>query len=368
MTQARICYISPLSIHTYRWTEAFTRKNYEVTLLTDSRTWVAPRIRFIPVYVLPSLNKRTLLRRLLPNTLKLTRLLQKIKPDIVNLHVQYYYSPTIIMNKLPFILTSWGIEVLKLPHTNVLLKTLAKIAATKARMIISDAQCLKDIWVQTGVPEGKIKVIPFGVDMNLFNPKIDGTIVREKLKIEADDVVIISNRAFYNNQYNIECLVNAIPLILERHPNAKFILKGAGPLETYLKSLVKKLEVSHHVRFVGLVPYNQMAQYLRASDIYVSTCFVDSTSVSLLEAMACGLPPVVTDIPGNREWITYGKNGLLYPPKDFTALAERISQLIENPTQRRLFGQRCNQIIKEKATWEKSVAETEKVYEACLRQ
>lgn len=297
----------------------------------------------------------------------ITRLLQKIRPDIVNLHVQYYYSPTIILNKLPFILTSWGIEVLRLPVTNVFLKTLGKIAATKARTIIADAKCLKQIWVQMGVPEDKIKVIPFGVDMNLFNPKIDGSTVREKLKIEADDIVVISNRAFYNNQYNVECLVNAIPLILERHPNVKFILKGAGPLETYLKSLVKKLEVSQHVRFVGLVPYNEMAGYLKASDIYVSTCFIDSTSVSLLEAMACGLPPVVTDILGNREWITNGKNGLLYPPKDFTALAEKITQLIENSTQRKLFGRRCTQLIKQKATWEKSVAEVEKIYQACLK-
>ncbi|TET18890.1 glycosyltransferase family 1 protein [Candidatus Bathyarchaeota archaeon] len=366
MTEARICYISPLSIHTYRWVEAFTQKNYEITLITDSRTWVAPRIHFIPVYVLPPLTKRTLLKRLLPNMLTITRLLQKIKPDIVNLHVQHYYSPTIILNKLPFILTSWGIEVLTLPDTNIFLKTLAKIAATKAHTIIADAKCLKEIWVQTGVPESKIKVVPFGVDMHLFNPKIDGSIVRDELKIKEDDIVIISNRAFYNNQYNIECLVNAIPLILERHPNVKFILKGAGPLETYLKSLVKKLDVSQHVRFVGLVPYNEMAQYLKASDIYVSTCFVDSTSVSLLEAMACGLPPVVTDIPGNTEWITNGRNGLLYPPKDFAALAEKIVQLIENPTQRKLYGQRCNKIIKQKATWEKSVAEVEKIYKACL--
>lgn len=298
--------------------------------------------------------------------LTITRLLRKIKPDIVNLHVQYYYSPTIILNKLPFILTSWGIEVLTLPDANILLKTLAKIAAAKAHTIIADAKCLKEIWVQTGVPESKIEVVPFGVDMNLFNPKIDGSIVREKLKIKEDDIVVISNRAFYNNQYNIECLVNAIPLILERHPNVKFILKGAGPLETYLKSLVKKLDVSQNVRFVGLVPYNEMAQYLEASDIYVSTCFVDSTSVSLLEAMACGLPPVVTDIPGNTEWIKNGRNGLLYPPKDFAALAEKIVQLIENPTQRKLYGQRCNQIIKLKATWEKSVAEVEKIYKACL--
>jgi glycosyltransferase involved in cell wall biosynthesis len=105
-----------------------------------------------------------------------------------------------------------------------------------------------------------------------------------------------------------------------------------------------------------------MAQYLTAANIYVSTSFIDSTSVSLLEAMACGIPPVTTDISGNREWIKNEVNGLLYQPRDHKALAEKITQLIENEDLRKQFGERSRQMIMERAKWEKCVSKMEAIY------
>jgi glycosyltransferase involved in cell wall biosynthesis len=130
--------------------------------------------------------------------------------------------------------------------------------------------------------------------------------------------------------------------------------------------LTKELGISEHVRFVGLVPHREVAQYLCAADIYVSTSFVDSTSVSLLEAMACGVAPVVTDIYGNREWVENGVNGLLYSPKDPKSLAERIIQLIEDEDQRAQFGDKCVEIIRERAIWEKCVSKMEAIYKELL--
>jgi len=299
--------------------------------------------------------------------LEVMRILRRVNPDLVHLHVQHYYSLANILSKIPFVLTSWGLEVETLPQAHFLRKSLARIAAMTASVITVDANCLKKTWVEMGIPENKIKIIPFGVDTNIFKPDVDGSAVRKKLRISKNDIVTISTRPFYNNNhYNIECFIKAIPPIVKKHRNAKFIIKGTGPLENYLKKLVKKLDLSKHVRFVGLVPYSQVSRYLAAADIYVSTCFVDSTSVSLLEAMACGLPPVVTDIPGNREWIEDGENGFLFPPKNSTVLAERVIQLIENPSLRERFGERCFKIIKRRATWRKSVSKMEAIYESFL--
>lgn len=305
---------------------------------------------------------------MLPNTLAMARILRMVKPDIVSLHVQYYYTPSIMVNRLPFALTSWGIEVLQLPSENPLLKTIAKIAAIKSQMIIVDAEVLKKIWVEMGIIESKIKVIPFGVDTNLFNPKIDGGPVRRSLKIEKADVVVISTRPFYNHKYDVECLIKAIPQVVREHSDTTFILKGSGPLEDYFRKLVKKLGVENHVRWVGIVPYDEQAKYLRAADIYVSTCYIDTTSVSLLEAVACALPPIVTDIEGNREWIANEINGLLYPPKDSTVLAQKIIQLIQSSSLRKQFGEKSRQIVQQRATWQKSVEEMQKVYQTMLKQ
>lgn len=346
--------------------EAFAKKDYDVSLITDSNAFVAPKPDLTPIYVLPTLNGTNAPYRLIPNFLEAIRILKKIDPDLVNLHVQHHYAPAIILARFPFILTSWGLEVLTLPESHFLIRNLAKFAARKALGIIVDAKFLKDIWVKMGIPESKIQVIPFGIDTHIFNPNVNGQTLRKELEIDKNDIVIISTRYFFNAHYNVECLIKAIPLILKKNENTKFIIKGEGPLENYLKKLTQKLNVSQNVRFVRFVPYDKIAQYLSAADIYVSTCFVDSTSVSLLEAMACGLAPVVTDIPGNREWIENGVNGFLFPPRNSEVLAQKIMQLVENQHLRRTFGEKCFQIIKQRATWEKCVSDMEVIYTSLL--
>lgn len=354
-----------MSIHSYRWIDAFQRKGYDVSLIADSRVWVDPEPINIPVYVLPTLNKTNIHRRLLPNFLSVTRILKKIKPDFVNLHSQLHYGPELILNRMPFILTSWGTEVLELPYSNPFQKALAKWIATSAHRITVDAECLKNIWKRLGVPENKIEVIPFGIETNLFHPDADGNGIRRKLSIKESDIAIISTRAF-RDHYNIECLINAIPVIVKEHRSVKFIIKGTGPLESNLKNLARKLHVEEHIRFIEPVPYNEISKHLAAADIYVSTSYIDSTSVSLLEAMACGLPPVTTDIPGNREWIQNEINGLLYPPKDHKILADRIKQLVEDEHLRKQFGERSHRIILERAEWQKCVSKMERIYNELL--
>ena len=366
MTNPRICYIGPLSIHMYRWIKAFFERGYEVFLIADSRLWMPQRIGFAPVHFLPTVTGKGFLRFLLPNILATINLLMQIKPELVHLHVQHYLMPAILLSRLPYLLTSWGVEVLNLPQANLLFKASAKMTGRKAKMITVDAECLREIWIRNGILRSKIRVIPFGVDTSIFNPNVDGTEVRNTLHIEDNDIAIISTRPFYNDHYDVERLIRAAPLVLKRHANAKFIIKGSGPLEAYLRKLATRLDVSESVRFAGIVPYNQIAHFLSASDIYVSTCFVDSTSVSLLEAMACGLAPIVTDIQGNREWVQDGVNGFLFPPRSHTRLAEKINQLIEDEWMRKKFGKCCVEIVDKKATWRKCVAEMEAIYESLL--
>jgi glycosyltransferase involved in cell wall biosynthesis len=252
-----------------------------------------------------------------------------------------------------------------LSHVDPAWLSLAKLTASKAKKVTVDAECLKNIWINMGILQQKIEVIPFGVDINRFNPYIDGSDIRKKLHIYEEDTVVISTRPFYSH-YDIGCLIRAIPSVLTKHKNTKFIVKGSGPLENHIKTLAEKLDVLSNVCFVGIVPRDEFPRYLSAADIYVSTCLVDSTSVSLLEAMACGLPPVVTDIPGNREWIDNEKNGLLYPPQNSKALAGKIIQLIEDEHLRESFGRKCVQIIKDRAMWEKCVSKMETIYKSLL--
>ncbi len=366
MTKPAICYVSSLSIHSSRWIDAFSKKGYKTSLITDKKTWIASAPKSTRIFRFPALNKRNLPKRLIPNTLDLVRTIRKISPDIIHLHALHHCAPAIFFSNRPYIMTSWGLEVLELPRNGFVEKSLAKMAATLARRIAVDAECLKEIWTGIGIPDDKIDIIPFGVDTDIFHPKISSDDIRNKLGIKPTDVLVISTRPFFNHHYNIECLINAIPHVLQSHKHVKLILKGIGPLEPYFRKLVEKLKITEYVRFVGLVPHADVARYLASSDIYVSTSFIDSTSVSLLEAMACGAAPIVTDIPGNREWIQDGANGFLFPPRDSQTLGEKIVQLIENPHLQELYRQKNLHMIKEKADWQKCVAKMEAIYQSLV--
>jgi len=367
LSKNKICYVSPLSIHSYRYMEAFVQRGYDIFLVADSHTWMVPEVNLIPTKKLPLMNRKNFLQRFVPNSLKLARILREVDPDLVHLHAQHHYSPGVFLGGFPFILTSWGKEVLELPGADPARVFFARFAGNRAHMITVDAECLKEIWASMAIPENKLTVIPFGVDTKRFNPNVDGKGIRKKLGFEEEDVVITSTRPYYKeSHYNISCLLKAIPLVVEKHENAKFLIKGAGPLEEYLKRLVHRLNVSSKVCFVGIVGQCEIPKYLAAADIYVSTCIIDSTSVSLLEAMACGLAPTVTDVPGNREWIVNNNNGFLFPPRSYATLAKKLVQLIEDEALRERFGRKCVQIIKEKATWEDCVSEMESIYRSLL--
>jgi glycosyltransferase involved in cell wall biosynthesis len=361
----RICHVSPTSIHSTRWIEAFQKKGYNVSLITDVQTWFAQKPRNVPIYVLPTLGIYNVHRRLIPNYISITKILKQIKPDLVHLHMQHHYAPAVYLSRMPYILHSWGLEVLELPQMSIFRRVLAKQVAMKAHKIIVDAKCMKQIWKNTGIPENKVEVIPFGVDTKLFNPNTNGNQIRKKLRIQKEDITIVSTRPFFNH-YNVDCLVKAIPIIIDKHENVVFIIKGRGPLEGNIRKLAKKLRVDQYIRFTYLVPYHRLPQYLATANIYVSTSFIDSTSVSLLEAMACGLPAVVTDISGNREWIENGKNGLLFHPRNPKALADKLIQLIEDKRLRENFGRKCLQIVRERATWEDCVSKMETIYKSLM--
>jgi len=95
-------------------------------MIADSHTWIAPTPQSIPVYVLPPLTRKNFPNRYISSVHKTIRILKNIKPDFVHLHAQHYYSPAIILSGIPFMLTSWGTEVLTLPNENIMIKILAK--------------------------------------------------------------------------------------------------------------------------------------------------------------------------------------------------------------------------------------------------
>ena len=204
-------------------------------------------------------------------------------------------------------------------------------------------------------------MIPWGIDLGLFNPKRIKSDIIDRLNWQ-DKRVIITTRTL-SALYGIHFLIMALPSVIKKEPKVRLFLIGSGPQEEELKELVSGLELNDYVHFGGQVPNDQLAYYLNSAEIYVSTSKSDGSSLSLLEAMACGLPLVVSDVPAICEWVQNGFNGYIVPRNRVKPISEKILTLIKDKDTASKMGKINLQIAKERADWNNNFLKLEKIYE-----
>ena len=291
----------------------------------------------------------------------LKRYLNSIKPDVLisSFAVSYGFYGALTRYS-PSILLVWGSDVLIAPKL-LPLRFMAKYALTRANAVITDSQTEEDACVSLGCDPRRIVKFPWtdlrpmysAVQRNRLRQEKERQEFRRKLAWSEDDPIIVSTR-WHEPIYDVESLILAIPRVIQETRNARFLILGSGNLTGELKRQVHSLRVEDNVRFLGRIPQSEMARYLTMSNIYVSTSLSDGTSASLLEAMACQLAVVVTDIPANREWLENGKSGVLVPRRDPESLAKSIVKLLKDRNLRRSMSTKAYRVVQEKADWEKN--------------
>jgi glycosyltransferase involved in cell wall biosynthesis len=291
-------------------------------------------------------------------------LIKKIRPDIVHAH---YISHFGILAGLygwlsgfkPIVLTAWGSDILIDPKG--FKKSLVKYALKKADCVTCDAEHMIEELIGLGTDPKKIEHMYFGTDIQKFNPRQKSEKLGEKLGV-LNSPTIISIRSL-KPIYDVGSLITAISRVLKEIPETKFVIAGSGSQEAELKQLAKSLRVSDSIRFVGFITNDELPEYLASADIYVSTSLSDAgIAASTAEAMACGLPVVITDFGDNRKWVEDGVNGFIVPLKDPKSLAERIIYLLKNPDIRKEFGMRNRKIINERNNYYKEMEKMENIY------
>jgi len=215
--------------------------------------------------------------------------------------------------------------------------------------------------IKLGADAEKIKIIYFGIDTEKFSPGPKDENLTKKLGVQ-NNLTVISLRNL-ERIYDIETLIKATSLVLKEFPKAKFIIVGKGSEEERLKNLVKSLRVEESVRFIGFIPNDDLPRYLRAADVYVSTSLSDAgIATSTAEAMACGLPVVITNTGENEKWFEDGEGGYLIPIKNPEILAQKLIYLMKNENLRKESGRINRRIIEERNNYHKEMVKMEKIY------
>ena len=150
--------------------------------------------------------------------------------------------------------------------------------------------------------------------------------------------------------YDPETLIKCIPLVIEKIPDARFIIAGTGSQERRLKDLAQSLGVHNHLVFLGLIDNESVASLMKKASVFVSTALADGTSIALLEAMAAGLIPITTDIEPNRHLISHGKDGFLFEPGNQENLADNILHAFSHAIPSSVLAEKKEK-IKDKIYW-----------------
>ena len=356
----RIAVLGDASLtHTARWAGFFAESGHDVLLITFEEP-EQPKVE--TVYLKTYLP--TKLGGYLSRFTKVRSILERFKPDIISsLYISGYGFLGALTKVHPFAASCLGSDLLVDYPSSLIHRIQITYALKKADLVTVDAENLADRVRKLGIPDRRILKVYFGIDDSIFHPPETGEDDTGKGK----PPVVISTRKLYPI-YNVGLLIEAAPKVLEEFPEAGFVVCGDGPERSGLERRARELGIEDRVAFKGNLEVEELARELRRADIYVSTSISDSTSVSLLEAMASGAVPVVSDIEANREWIKNGENGLLFDPRNASALAESITSLLRDPAARSKAAGRNISLVREKGLWTENMKRVEERFEDLVRK
>jgi glycosyltransferase involved in cell wall biosynthesis len=347
------------SFHTKKWVDYFINRGYDSYLFSLEKSqgtkafeiFISPKIEY-PLFkyllALPQLKK----------------IIKEIEPDLINAHfIPNYGFLGALSKRKPLVVSAWGSDVLISSKKSFLHRLRAKYVLSKADLVTCDGMNIFQELSALGVEKDKIVLAPMGVELEMLKERSASGGFENK-----EEIIILSMRSL-EPVYDLRTLIKAIPLIISQtHKKLKFWIIGEGSQKEELVKLSLNLGIERNIEFRGYISREELKDCLQKADIYISTSLSDSTSVSLLEAMASGLLLVVSDIPGNREWIEEGKNGFLFPVGDYQALAQKIVWVINDFKDMEKPRMENQKIIKEKALWEENMQMIENKFLELLKR
>ena len=222
-----------------------------------------------------------------------------------------------------------------------------------------DCQAVRQQAVSLGIPEQRIVVFPWGVDLGHFSP--GPSALRAELGWE-QSCVILSTRS-WERLLGVDLLLEGFLRAAAARPQLRLLMLGSGSMEADLRRRVRQSGLAERMHFAGPVDFERLPDYYRCADLYVSASHSDGSSISLLEALACGLPALVSDIAANREWVAPQENGWWFPDGDAEALAQALLDFSDREEGWRRYGARSREIAEKRADWTRNFPKLLEGYE-----
>lgn len=349
----RICYIANADIsHTVKWVSYFVEKGHDVHVISHKDV----NIPGAKVYYIDYNIKNFIFK-----ARKVHRLIKRIAPDVLHAHQANtcgLYAAT--MKGYPFIVSAWGSDILTAPERSFIMKAIVKYVLKRAAYITSDAEYMTERIIELGAEKEKVYTFPMGVYEKIFD-------YRHVYDLSSPSLKIVSIRKL-EKIYRIDVLIKGFYEALKAFSEMTLTIGASGSQSEELKKLVKELKIEDKVIFTGRYKPDEAGRLLMNNDVFISIPESDSTSVSLLEGMAVGLFPIVSDLQGNKEWIDDYKNGIVLNCTSPKCIKEAILWCAENKEHLNNYLDYNINIIKKRALWKNNAKQVEKLYIDILKK
>jgi glycosyltransferase involved in cell wall biosynthesis len=221
------------------------------------------------------------------------------------------------------VLSAHGTDVFGTPGGARLHRRMMRFACCRADAVHAVSQPLADVLTGYGVPADRIHVFPIGIDVDTFTRPSGAD------RPASRPPRIVSTRR-QERVYGNDTIIRAAAILRDEGVEVRATLLGGGPLLAANRELVARLGLEAQVGLPGQLPSRQVLDTLQTSDIYVSASSSDGASSSLLEALACGLFPIVSAIPANTAWLEDGVTALFFDVGDERGLADALRRALSD--------------------------------------
>lgn len=350
------------SVHGTRWANAFAQRQHEVHLLTSHE----PANPLVPGVILHRLPFRHPVGYFV-NVWHVRKLLREIAPDVLNTHFASGYGTLARLSGFqPNVLSVWGTDVYDFPHKSAWHGRLIRANLSHAQHICSTSHAMAAVTRQL-LPGLQIDVVPFGIDTEQF---------KSAGKKKSGGTITVGTVKTLLPKYGIDVLIRAFALVQSRLAETELAsqlrlkIVGGGPDLDSLKRLADSLNVAEATEFTGRVPHSEVPRELNSFDVYAALSRDESESfgVAVLEASACELPVLVTNVGGLPEVVKDGVTGIVVANEDVEAAADGLLQLVVDQQLSRSMGHAGRELVQHKYEWSRNVEQMEQILAAAAAQ
>lgn len=349
-----VCIIGPgNNVHVHRWAEGLRERGLRVSLISTLPVALPASLRDLRYFTIPTaaagMTATQRLAALLGGWARVPGIVAALRPDVVQLHSLPTPAAVPFLRLLRrLVVSTWGSDVVQRDPRKT---RLYPYLLAHAQQLTATSDYLAAVTASYLRAPRPIAVIPFGIDPQRFTPgqrPASGQLIGTLRHLELN--------------YGLDVLIEAVPLLLRAEPQIQIEIGGAGSLRSTLERRIDELGIARQARLRGRIAHAEVPAFLRSLSIFAMPSRAESFGVAALEAQACGIPVVASNVGGLPEVVRDGETGLLVPPEHPQALADALLALLQDPQRRKRMGEAGREWACARYNWQTNVDQMLNVY------